>query len=137
IKNSGGHLKRISLNPYDRYYNEDNFYDNSLLFIRNIYKYCPSIEFLSLEFPSSKEHFTEFEKLLKVCQNLKSLLLIIDKVETTTNEEIGEELLKVLIRSAPTNLKELRFFNDFKFSLEALEAFLGKWRGRPALSILT
>ena len=57
----------------------------------------------------------------------------IDGVETN---EIGEDLLKVLIRSAPTNLREIRFFNDFKFSLETLEEFLGKWKGQP-LSILT
>src|SRR5437016_576546 len=72
---------------------------------------------------------------------LKSLLLVIFYTytiyERKTDEEIGEELSKVLIRSAPTNLKELRFFNDFKFSLESLEKFLEEWRGRPALSILT
>src|SRR5438034_5546649 len=53
------------------------------------------------------------------------------------SSENEEELLKILIRSASTNLRELRFFDDFKFSLEALEEFLEKWRGRPALSILT
>jgi hypothetical protein len=40
-------------------------------------------------------------------------------------------------KTAPINLREIRFFNDFKFSLEALEEFLEKWRGRPAISILT
>ena len=49
----------------------------------------------------------------------------------------GKELLKVLIRSAPTKLRELRLYNHFKFSLESLEKFLEEWRGRPALSILT
>ena len=51
--------------------------------------------------------------------------------------ENGEELLKVLISSAPANLREIRFFDDFKLSLENLEEFLEKWRGRPALSIIT
>ncbi|PKB99825.1 hypothetical protein RhiirA5_429115, partial [Rhizophagus irregularis] len=37
----------------------------------------------------------------------------------------------------PTNLREIRFFNDFNISLEVLEEFFEKWRGRPALSILT
>ncbi|GBC32278.2 hypothetical protein GLOIN_2v1764020 [Rhizophagus irregularis DAOM 181602=DAOM 197198] len=50
--------------------------------------------------------------------------------------ENGEELLKILVRSAPVNLREIRFFNDFKFSLEALENFLESWKGY-ALTILT
>lgn len=45
-------------------------------------------------------------------------------------------MLKVLISSAPINLKEIRFYNDFRFSLEVLEEFLREWRG-CALSILT
>jgi hypothetical protein len=143
VENSGGHLKKILFRPYDIIDIElDNlhFYGNSLNFIRKIYENCPSIEYLSIAFSPSKEHFTEFEKLLKICKNLKSLLLIIySEHEDETNEKIienGEELLKVLINSTPTNLKEIRFFDYFKFSLENLEEFLGKWRG-CALSILT
>ena len=45
------------------------------------------------------------------------------------------EFLKVLNRSAPINLREIRF--HYKFSLETLEEFLENWKGRPALSILT
>ncbi|CAB4477879.1 unnamed protein product [Rhizophagus irregularis] len=48
----------------------------------------------------------------------------------------GEELLKILIKSTPTNLREIVFLYDFNFSLEVLEKFLGKWKGH-ALSILT
>ncbi|GBC07417.1 hypothetical protein RclHR1_07450005 [Rhizophagus clarus] len=143
VENSGEHLKKILFRPYDTiefdYY---NLYENSLNYIRKIYENCPSIEYLAIVFSSSKEHFTEFEKLLKVCRNLKSLLLTICYIyeEEITSEKIvenGEELLKVLINSAPNNLKEIRFYNDFKFSLESLEEFLEKWRGRSALSILT
>jgi hypothetical protein len=45
--------------------------------------------------------------------------------------------LKLLIRSAPTNLKEIRFLYDVEFSLEVLEEFFENWRGRPAITILT
>ncbi|CAB4442350.1 unnamed protein product [Rhizophagus irregularis] len=114
---------------------------NSLNFIRKIYENCPSIEYLTITFPPSEEHFAEFEKLLKICQNIKSLLIIIynvDKIETSEKIlENGKILLEILVRSAPTNLKEIRFYEDFKFSLENLEDFLEKWRGRPAISILT
>lgn len=48
-----------------------------------------------------------------------------------------ENLLKLLIKSAPNNLRELRFLIKFEFSLKVLEEFLKEWRGRPALSILT
>jgi hypothetical protein len=53
------------------------------------------------------------------------------------NEKKMKNGSKVLIRSAPINLKEIRFYNSFRFSLDILEEFLEKWRGRPALSILT
>jgi len=139
IGNSGGYIKEILLKPYCFVICEVNFDENSLIFIHKIYENCPLIEYLSLAFPLSKEHLTEFEKLLKACQKLKSLLFMLSNIdhEETHEEEKEDELLKALIRSASTNLRELRFFNDFKFSLENLEEFLEKWRGRPALSILT
>ncbi|GBC06338.1 hypothetical protein RclHR1_06780002 [Rhizophagus clarus] len=141
IGNSGGQLKEISLKPYDFVYYSDNFIEDSLIYIRKIYENCPLIEYLSLVFTPSKDHFIEFEKLLNVCQNLKSLLLIVPKYyKRETEEKIlesGKEILELLIKSASTNLREFRFFNDFKFSCKTLEEFLEKWRGRPALTILT
>ncbi|RIA83955.1 hypothetical protein C1645_880217 [Glomus cerebriforme] len=141
IENSGGHLREILLKHNDFADYEENFSQDTLIFIRKIYEKCPTIEYLSIVFSPSKEHFNEFEKLLNVCQNLKSLLLIISIIyERETDEEIlknGEELLNILIRSAPFNLREIRFHDDFKISLKNLEEFLEKWKGRPALSILT
>uniref|UniRef100_U9T7Y7 Uncharacterized protein n=1 Tax=Rhizophagus irregularis (strain DAOM 181602 / DAOM 197198 / MUCL 43194) TaxID=747089 RepID=U9T7Y7_RHIID len=142
IENTGGHLKKIFLgSPYEIDGHVRNFDDNSLIFIRKVYERCLSIEYLSLIFPPSKEHFNEFEKLLKICQNLKSLLLAIHINDDVLPEEEllieNEEILKILIRSSPTNLKEIRFICDVEFSLETLEEFLEKWKGRPALSILT
>ncbi|GET04870.1 hypothetical protein GLOIN_2v1764020 [Rhizophagus clarus] len=142
IENSGGRLKKILLEPYEFDDYIDNFIEDSLTYIRNIHKNCPLIEYLSLAFSPSREHFTELEKLLKGCKNLKLLLLvIIDHTyeESIYNEKIleyGEILLKMLISSTPTNLKEIRFYGDFKFSIEALEEFLRNWKGR-SLSILT
>jgi hypothetical protein len=140
IENSGGHLKMVSIRPYDFIYYEVNFNEVSLNFIRKIYENCPLIEYLSLAFLPSKEHFIEFEKLLNVCQSLKSLLLITSNYYTRETKEKklenGEEILKVLIKSAPTNLREIRFFNDFKFSLKALKEFLKSWKG-CALTIIT
>src|SRR5207248_3445355 len=100
IENNGRHLKKI-LQSYNRTF-ENNFEEGSLIFICKIYENCPLIEYLSLSFSPSKKHFTEFEKLLKVCQNLKSLLLVIynfDKEETYEKiSENGKELLKALTR---------------------------------------
>jgi hypothetical protein len=141
IENSGRHLRKILLEPYQFDDYVDNFSDDTLLFIRKIYENCPSIEYLSLAFSPSKEHFSEFEKLLKDCKNLKSLLFTILNMDAIESEEKilenGEEFLKVLIKSKPTNLREIRFFNDVKFSLEALEEFFGKWRGCPLIVLTT
>ncbi|CAB4477650.1 unnamed protein product [Rhizophagus irregularis] len=143
IENSGGHLKKILLKPYniiDFELGDDNFNENYLNFIRKVYENCPSLEYLSILISSTKENFTELEKLLKRCKNLKSLLIVIfDNYEDTYEDSLkyGKELLKILIRSAPTNFKEIRFGSEFKFSLEMLEEFLENWRGRRALSLFT
>ncbi|CAB4477683.1 unnamed protein product [Rhizophagus irregularis] len=143
IKNSGGCLKKLLFRPYNVIGSEyDSFNENSLKFIREIYENCPSIEYLTIAFSPSEGHFAEFEKLLKICQNLKLLLLIVynnmDEIETEEMLKNGEILLKILIRSAPANLKEIRFGDDdLQFSLENLEEFLEKWRGRHALTIFT
>jgi hypothetical protein len=143
IENNGGRLKKILFRPYETLEFEDyNFYEDSLSFIHKTYENCPSVEYLSIAISPSKDHFIEFEKLLKTCQNLKSLSITIYNMdEIETNEKIlenGNTLLEILIRSAPINLKEIGFDNgDFKFSLENFEEFLGKWKGRSALSIFT
>ncbi|RIA94278.1 hypothetical protein C1645_873543 [Glomus cerebriforme] len=144
IENSGGYLKEILLfKECDSYYDFGNsFNEDSLNFIHKVGKHCPSIEYLTLAFPPTNEHITEFEKLLKICQKLKSLLFIFTADEIETPENIlgnGAELFKALIRSAPTNLRELRFYCDFEFyfSLQELEEFLEEWRGRPSFSIFT
>ncbi|GBB89113.1 hypothetical protein RclHR1_01580014 [Rhizophagus clarus] len=137
IENSGGQLREISLRfdgCGDLFCDSDFDEEDSLNFIRQIYKNCPLIERLSLLL-SSKIHFIEFDKLLTTCQNLKLLLLSISYVND--KEETGEEILKILTRSAPIKLREIRFFDDIKFSLENLEEFFKNWKDRPALSILT
>ncbi|PKC01108.1 hypothetical protein RhiirA5_381977 [Rhizophagus irregularis] len=134
IENSGGHLRGILLRYIDYGYWYDNLGEDSLNFICKVHQNCPSVEYLSLLFLSTADHFTEFETLLKSCQTLKSLLLSIPSIN---KEETGEKLLKILIRSAPKNLREIRFFKEFQFSLKNLETFFKNWKDRPALTILT
>ncbi|GES79592.1 hypothetical protein GLOIN_2v1771472 [Rhizophagus clarus] len=142
IENSGRCLKKILFRPYDTIQCDIYcFNESSLNFIRKVYENCPYIKYLSIVFPPSNEHFSEFEKLLKICQNLKSLLITIrnaGKKEANKKKfENGKTLLEILIKLAPNNLKEIRFYDDFKFSLENLEEFFERWRGREALSIFT
>jgi hypothetical protein len=143
IENSGGHLKKVLLEPFGIDDRVDSFNENSFTLIRKVHENCTSIEHLSLVFPLlSMEHFAEFEKLLKICQKLKSLLLVVfdyDAYETLTygnRLEYGERLLKVLNSSTSTKIKEIRFRGDLKFSLKALDEFFSKWKG-CALSIIT
>jgi hypothetical protein len=137
INNSGGNLKELLLNftgYYDDDYRAENYIKDTLNLIRKIYENCPLIETLNLIFPSTNEHFVEFEKLLRCCPNLKKLFLIIDdNCDGTWNYEQGSEnikhLLKLLIRSAPTGLKDIRIFNDYIPYLESLE-ILEQWSDR-------
>lgn len=136
IKNSGGALKDILMKHYDHFRCDIHFDEDSLTFIRTIYEHCPSVECLSLLFPPTKEHIAEFEKLLKRCKNLKSVLILISNVDIVENEEVyGKELLEALSRSAPANLREIRFVDDLSFPLKILESFLESWRNRSAISI--
>ncbi|UZN99971.1 uncharacterized protein OCT59_001228 [Rhizophagus irregularis] len=139
IKNSGGHLKDILLkyDYYDYYY--ENYFDDSLIFIKKVYENCPLVERLSILVSYSDQHLLELENLLKSSKNLKSLLVILG-VERTSYEQMlekGDALLKILLKYAPTNLREIRFFDSYKFSLENLEKFFGGWKRRPALTIIT
>ncbi|RIA81739.1 hypothetical protein C1645_836493 [Glomus cerebriforme] len=136
IENSEGHLKKLLLFKLYDYIFETNFNKDSLDYIHKICEHYPLIKFLSFVFSSTKNHFTEFEKLLKVCQSLKSLFInifniyeFINEVETKKTLKIGKELLKLLIRLVLTNLREIRFFNYFRFSLQTLEEFFEQWRG--------
>ena len=47
------------------------------------------------------------------------------------------ELLRILSSSAPNDLREIRLFDYVTFSLQTLEEFFEKWRGKHSLSILT
>ncbi|CAB4404173.1 unnamed protein product [Rhizophagus irregularis] len=125
-------LRELRINDF--YWN-DNFYNDSLNFIRTICEYCLLIEYLTIPvFPSLEEHFIEFEKLIKKCQNLRSLNFKETYYEAR-ELEFGDNLLNVLIREASTNLREIRISYGIKFSLKTLETFLEKWKGRPAVSL--
>jgi hypothetical protein len=142
IEHSGGRLKEILIN-YDPYNGHDAFIKDSLVLFRTIREKCPLIERFSLDFPFTKDHIIEFEKLLRICQNVR--VLVIDvmpsvsfNIEKLHKErwENGEIILETIIKSAPINLREFRFFKEVKFSLRALEKFLENWRGQP-ISLIT
>ncbi|GBC31902.2 hypothetical protein GLOIN_2v1771472 [Rhizophagus irregularis DAOM 181602=DAOM 197198] len=63
-------------------------------------------------------------------------VLYINQPTCGKNWKYGGKLLRLLIKSAPTNLKEIRIHNGYSFSFNSLKKFLGKWKDRPALSIL-
>ncbi|RIA98966.1 hypothetical protein C1645_588243 [Glomus cerebriforme] len=140
IKNTGGRIRKILIDNYYTIEDKYHFYDGFIFLIGIIYDNCPLIESLSLALSSSEGLLVEFEKLLKVCHNLKVLELSMSSIDEMeeSHERLSasrEELLKILIRSASFNLREINFFEYFKFTLETLENFLENWRGRCALSI--
>jgi hypothetical protein len=134
IKNSR-YLRKLKINDY---YEDcdDKFYDKTLNLIRTICENCHSVEYLSIPvFPFSDDHLIEFEKLLKKCQNLRSLVFINTSYGKTVEVEDGEHLSNVLIRAASKNLREIIFNYEIRFTSKTLETFFEKWRGRPAISI--
>ncbi|GBB90138.1 hypothetical protein RclHR1_01700001 [Rhizophagus clarus] len=134
IKNSL-YLRELSIYEYKVVNNK--FIDESLNFIRIICENCFLIEYLSIPvFPLLDNHFTEFEKLLKKCQKLRSLHFKKTYYEKEKELEFGKYLLNVLVREASINLKEIRIPSDIRFSSITLETFFEKWKGRPAITIL-
>ncbi|CAG8458348.1 6640_t:CDS:1 [Funneliformis mosseae] len=141
IKNSGGQLRRILIDKYDC------SYEDSLTLMRRICEKCPLLEYLSLAFSSTEEYFVEFERLLKFCQRLKSLLLLYKASANERDEpylyyenycDSGKRLSEVLLKSAPNELREIRFDKyGFRFSFDTFKSFLENWRGRASLSIVT
>uniref|UniRef100_U9TPF2 Uncharacterized protein n=1 Tax=Rhizophagus irregularis (strain DAOM 181602 / DAOM 197198 / MUCL 43194) TaxID=747089 RepID=U9TPF2_RHIID len=114
---------------------KDSFNDDSLNFIRTIYENCFLIEYLTIPmFPLLENYFIEFEILLKKCQNLRSLYFK-KKYEKGKDLEYGDYLSNVLIKEASTNLRKIGIPHGIRFSLETLEAFFEKWKGRQAISI--
>ncbi|CAG8444548.1 12727_t:CDS:2 [Rhizophagus irregularis] len=95
--------------------------ENSGGYLRKILlKYCSYDNF-------NEDSLVLIRTIYKNCPLIEDLSLVFS----------SSELLKILIRSAPNNLREIRFFDNFKISLESLGSFLEGWRGRPSLSILT
>ncbi|EXX71631.1 uncharacterized protein OCT59_017123 [Rhizophagus irregularis] len=132
IKNSL-YLKELLINDY--HWDEDSFNDDSINFIRTIYENCFLIECLSIPiFPLLENHFIEFEKLLKRCQNLRSLYFK-DTYYKARELEYGDYLSNSLVKEASINLRVIRISYDIRFSLKAFETFFEKWKGRPAVSI--
>ncbi|CAB4427234.1 unnamed protein product [Rhizophagus irregularis] len=118
------------------HWNYGNIYNDSLNFIRTIYENCLLIEYLTIPmFPLLENHFIEFKKLLKKCQNLRYLYFKEIYYEKWDDLEYGDYLSNTLIKEASTNLKKIGIPHGIKFSLETLKAFFEKWKGRPAISI--
>ncbi|CAB4443200.1 unnamed protein product [Rhizophagus irregularis] len=114
---------------------KDSFNYDSLNFIRTIYENCFLIEYLTIPmFPLLENYFIEFEILLKKCQNLRSLYFK-EEYEKGKDLEYGDYLSNVLIKEASTNLRKIGIPHGIRFSLETLEAFFEKWKGRQAISI--
>ncbi|GBB90140.1 hypothetical protein RclHR1_01700003 [Rhizophagus clarus] len=128
-------LRELRISIYNWDY--DDFFENSLNFIRAICENCSLIEHLSIPvFPLLENHIIEFEKLLKKCQELRLLHFAETYYEEGKELDFGEYLSNVLIREASINLREVVIPYDIRFSLKTLETFFEKWKGRPAISIL-
>ncbi|EXX55839.1 uncharacterized protein OCT59_026654 [Rhizophagus irregularis] len=127
------YLKELRINDF--HWN-DNIIDISLNFIHTISENCFLIEYLTIPvFPLLENHFIEFEKLLKKCQNLRALYFQDAYYKEGRELEFGDYLLNLLVKEASTNLREIGISYDIRLSLKALELFFEKWKGRPAVSI--
>jgi len=105
----------------------DEMYSNK--YIRAIYEHCPNTKILTLGI--NADDYDDFEILLKRCQQLQRI--VIDGSPKTAHKNFDSLLLEKLLRSVPKSLRKIRFFDDWKISLNDLESFPNNWRGRESI----
>ncbi|GBC46108.2 hypothetical protein GLOIN_2v1764020 [Rhizophagus irregularis DAOM 181602=DAOM 197198] len=109
----------------------DNYHDDGdYTFLQDVLLELHNIKVLKISSPPFSND--DFNKKLEM--NLRSLYFEKEH-EKGKDLEYGDYLSNVLIKEAPTNLSKIGIPRGIRFSLETLEAFFEKWKGRQAISI--
>ncbi|CAG8604029.1 14629_t:CDS:2 [Rhizophagus irregularis] len=119
IENTNGYLNEIIINdiPHDDI-------DNKRI-IQVIYKKCPKLKYLKLEFKNS--NILELNNLLINCHYLNGLFFINSKFD-------WNNLFEILIKSSPINLFKFKFDTIYdNIEKDSLKYFFNNWKGKHPL----
>ncbi|GBC46106.2 hypothetical protein GLOIN_2v1764020 [Rhizophagus irregularis DAOM 181602=DAOM 197198] len=127
LKKHANTLNHFQFVSYSDNYNNDGdytFLQDALLGLHNL-------KIIKINSPllSNNDDFNN-ELEMMTFRNLEFI-----EIEEGNEFEYWDYLSNVLIKEASTNLKEIGIPFGIRFSLETLEAFFEKWKGRPAISI--
>ncbi|RGB28693.1 hypothetical protein C1646_767517 [Rhizophagus diaphanus] len=119
IENTNGYLNEIIINdiPHDDI-------DNKRI-IQIIYKKCPKLKYLKLEFKNS--NILELNNLLINCHYLNGLFFINSKFD-------WNNLFEILIKSSPINLYKFKFDTIYdNIEKDSLKYFFNNWKDKHPL----
>jgi hypothetical protein len=125
IEKTKGNLSHVDIYNVDRV-----FAKNTGMLIKAIAENCPNIKLL-FTYLEPKD-FIHIKTLLINCRYLKTIRF--DSLELFVEENdnnIGDELLDILILFSPKTLDDITVSKGWKFSINAFERFFESCRGRP------
>ena len=127
IEKTKGNLLRVQLGctVYEKEY--------SGRYLRAIYKNCPKIKILSLGV--NEDDFKEFENLLIKCQKIQILIISRFGILAQPEYRRSKPVLKILARSSPKALRDIRFTIYWRTLANDLELFCENWKGRVPISL--
>ncbi|GBB99212.1 hypothetical protein RclHR1_03450007 [Rhizophagus clarus] len=122
IEKTKGNIMHVSLCIVN-----ESVIKNTGMVIKAIANNCPKIESLDAYF--KQNDLIHIESLLINCSNLNTLRFVsIDK-----NDNLGNELLNILIKISPKSLTNITISGNIKYSIDTLENFFESYRGRKSL----
>ncbi|RIA84510.1 hypothetical protein C1645_832138 [Glomus cerebriforme] len=124
IENTNGLLTEIIIDFTDFTFDDD--INNSRL-IRAIYKNCPILEYLLLDF--NINNILEMETLLMNCRYLIGLGIICFEQDLMAWDKIFE----ILTKYAPNSLFQFKFISHFDCKLESFKSFFDNWKNRKPM----
>ncbi|GES93940.1 hypothetical protein GLOIN_2v1878750 [Rhizophagus clarus] len=129
IESTNGKLNEVSIHSF-RYYDSNN--DE---IIQTIIKNCPNLKYLMLMLKN--KDIIKFEELLTNCQYLNGLNLVMNRFDLKFD---WNKFFEILTKSSPIGLFKFKFyFCRYRtlFSLESMNLFFDKWKGRRPMLLQT
>jgi hypothetical protein len=105
--------------------------ENTGMLIKAIANNCSKIEELTTHL--GPKDLIYVKSLLLNCRNL--IILRLDSLNE--NDNIGNELLNILIKFSPNSLTKITISGNWKYSIDVFERFLENYRGRKLLTLIS
>jgi hypothetical protein len=128
IENSHGNIKKINIWNYCHRVGQDHIYTKRLF--KAIARNCPKIECLKVNI--SFESLSSIKEIFLNCTKLNELSLSLNDYNNNC-----DEILNILVDYSPKTFNHFSFGENFIFSVDGLQNFFERWRGRIPIKFVT